>query len=369
MTKEEIIQMQIKRVEKEIKDTPYDKSSEHHHGVLKAKLSKLKDELYGVQTSGGGGGVSYAIKHSGDATAVLVGLPSVGKSTLLNKLTNAESKIGNYDFTTLGVVPGMMNYKGVRLQILDLPGIVEGAAKNKGFGKKVLSVIRATDLIILITDTARLGWLSKIEKELYTAGIRYNTHKPKIDIRRSDRGSIIVNNSHGGIDKQTIIDVCKEYGVTNAVVNVGEKTNDVDRLIDVLAKTRVYIPLIKVISKYDLVPEDDKLKINQYAKENNCMVISAEAEQGLEMFKEKVWQSLGLLRVYLKRDRNKPVDKLEPLIMKKGKKLSDVVGKISGQMSQDVKSAYIWGNGAKFAGQKVSFGYPIFDEMEVWFGR
>ena len=57
--------------------------------------------------------------------------------SLLNAVTNAESRIGNYDFTTLGVVPGMMEYKGVKIQVLDLPGIVEGASNNKGFGKKV----------------------------------------------------------------------------------------------------------------------------------------------------------------------------------------------------------------------------------------
>ncbi len=369
MTKEEIIKIQISRVEKEIRDTPYDKASEHHHGRLKAKLSKLKDDLYGVSTGGGGGGLSYAIRHSGDATAVLVGLPSVGKSTLLNKLTNAESKVGNYDFTTLGVVPGMMNYKGVRVQILDLPGIVEGASKNKGFGKKVLSVIRASNMVILISDVDRLNWFSKMEMELYASGIRYNGLRPKIDVRKSDRGSIRVVNPYGGLSTETVVDVCKEMGISNAVVNFGEKITDVDKLIDVLTKSRVYLPLIRVVSKVDGLSQDKKNEVLKFASQNDCVMLSAIDGFGIDKFKEMIWEKLGLVRVYLKRDRSRPADKVEPLIIGSNKTLASVVEKISNEMGEDVKSAYIWGNKARFAGQKVSFNYPVFDEMEVWFGR
>ncbi len=369
MTKEEIIKMQISRVEKEIRDTPYDKSSEHHHGVLKAKLSKLKEELYGAQMGGSGGGVSYAIKHSGDATAVLVGLPSVGKSTLLNKLTNAESKVGNYDFTTLGVIPGMMEYRGIKVQILDLPGIIEGASKNKGFGKKVLSVIRASDMVVLLTDVDRLPWFEKMEGELYEAGVRFNCKKPKISIRKTDRGAIRVVNSYGGLSDETIISVCKEMGISNAVVQFDERIEETDKLIDVLIKSRVYIPLVKIISKVDLIDDKKASKLEKYARDNNCVMVSCQKGVGIDELREEVWKKLGLVRVYLKKSRTGEADKNEPLVIKSNKKLSDVVDRISKEMKSDVKSAYIWGKNARFAGQKVSFNFPVFDEMEVWFGR
>jgi len=212
MNKEEIIKMQISRVEKEIRDTPYHKATEHHHGILRAKLSKLKDQLDKSGQRSGGGGVGYAIKHSGNASIVLVGLPSVGKSTLLNKLTNAESKIGNYDFTTLGVVPGMMEYKGVRIQILDLPGIIEGASGNKGFGKKVLSVVRASDLVVLMTDIKRMGWLKKVEGELYNSGIRLNVDPPKITVKKMHKGAIQIVDPYKSFSDEVVIGVAKEMG-------------------------------------------------------------------------------------------------------------------------------------------------------------
>lgn len=363
MYKEEIAK-KIEAVEKEIHDTPYDKSSQFHHGVLKAKLSKLRDSLEEKISGGAGGGVGYAIKHSGDASVVLVGLPSVGKSTLLNAVTNAESKVANYDFTTLGVIPGMMEYKGVRIQILDLPGIIEGAAGGKGFGKKVLSVVRASNLVVLMTDIQRLGWLKKVEQELENAGIRLNKKPPKIHIHRADRGSIQIVDPFKTIPKENLEEIAKEMGYDNAIIQIGEKLEDVDRYIDGLSKSRTYLPLVEVVTKIDLAAEE---KIKLIPK--GVISVCADKNLGIEEFKEAVWKGLGMVRVYLKRERTSEADRNEPLIMKRGQTLEMVLKKISNQMSQDITRVFIWGKEAKFQGQEVSFKYPVFDEMEVWFGR
>lgn len=362
----EEISRKIIAVEKEIHDTPYDKSSQFHHGVLKAKLSRLRDMLEEKITGGGGGGVGYAIKHSGDASVVLVGLPSVGKSTLLNAITNAESKVGNYDFTTLGVVPGMMEYKGVRIQILDLPGIIEGAAKNKGFGRKVLSVIRASNMVVLMTDVARIPWLKKVEDELYQAGVRLNTKPPKIHIHRTDRGAIQIIDPFGSLDRETMISVAEEMGFDNAIIQLSEKLENLDKFIDGLSKSRTYIPLVEVVTKVDTLKNP---KLMENLKKDGVVTMCADKGIGMEEFKEAVWKGLGLVRVYLKRERAGEADKKEPLIMKNTQTLNDVLKRISNEMRDDVGRAYIWGKGARFPGQEVSFKFQVFDEMEVWFGR
>ena len=78
------------------------------------------------------------------ADAGLIGLPSAGKSSLLNALTNAKSKVGAYHFTTLephlGALYGMV--------LADIPGLIEGASEGKGLGHKFLRHIKRTKLLV-----------------------------------------------------------------------------------------------------------------------------------------------------------------------------------------------------------------------------
>lgn len=125
----------IADVEYEMSRTQKNKATEGHLGLLKAKLAKLKRELIEGSGKAGGGGEGFDVSKSGDARVGLIGFPSVGKSTLLTKLTGQYSEAADYEFTTLTCIPGVYKYKGSNIQLLDLPGIIEGAKDGKGRGK------------------------------------------------------------------------------------------------------------------------------------------------------------------------------------------------------------------------------------------
>ena len=92
----------------------------------------------------GGPGEGFEVQKYGDARVALIGFPSVGKSSLLNQLTGTESEAAAYEFTTLTCIPGVIHYKGTKIQMLDLPGIIEGAAQGKGRGRQVCRQFRLT---------------------------------------------------------------------------------------------------------------------------------------------------------------------------------------------------------------------------------
>ena len=117
----------VNELEEEISTTKYNKRTQHHIGLVKAKLAKLKED-YQKKAAGKGKQEGFSVRRTGDATVIMVGFPSVGKSTLLNAITNANSPVGAYAFTTLTCIPGLLEFNHAQIQVLDVPGIVEGAA-------------------------------------------------------------------------------------------------------------------------------------------------------------------------------------------------------------------------------------------------
>lgn len=128
------------RVNSHIFTTKVQLTNEHR------KLARLRAQLLEPAAgAGSGGGAGFDVSKSGDARVALVGFPSVGKSTFLSKITKTKSEAAAYSFTTLTAIPGVLEYGGAEIQILDLPGIIEGASEGKGRGRQVISAAKVCD--------------------------------------------------------------------------------------------------------------------------------------------------------------------------------------------------------------------------------
>jgi len=356
------IEQQIKNIEDEIFNTQKNKATEHHIGKLKAKIARLREEVE-IRKSAGVKGKGFAIKKSGDATIALIGFPSVGKSTLLNQLTRAKSEIGDYEFTTLDAIPGMMKYKGANIQILDLPGLIIGASEGKGRGREILSAIRNVDLILFMIDAQHENHLHRMAEELYKAGLRLNQNKPDVIVKKTGQGGISINStiklSH--LDEKLIKSICSEY-VTNADILIRDDITE-DQLIDVFIHNRVYVPAIVVINKIDIISKKELNKHVPRIEKQGWKVfpISASTGKDLKTLCDAVFEGLNLIRIYMKPIGKEP-DYEIPLIVKKGVTVEIACKKLHRDFKRKFRYALVWGKSAKYPGQNVGLDHKLEDE-------
>jgi uncharacterized protein len=314
----------IKEIQEQIHRTQINKATEFHIGLLKAKIARLKREMqenvHGKTMHTGGENVGFDVRKAGDATVVLIGLPSVGKSTLLNSLTNARSRVASYQFTTLTAVPGMLHYRGAKIQVLDLPGIIEGASGGRGFGRRVLSVARGADLVLVVLDVFQPHHLGVLKKELAEAGVRLDEQPPNIVVEKTTTGGISINAQVPVKASEKLIkEIMRLYGLHNGRLIIREPNLTDDQLIDVLNGNRIYVPSVVVLNKIDLVNSSfvQEVKSKIGSKNNNFVPVSADSGINIDVLKEAIYQTLGFIRIYM-RPKGGETDYKEPLIIKNG---------------------------------------------------
>ena len=352
----------IKAIQDEMAKTKINKATEHHIGLLKAKIAKLKREQEeNIIKKSGMKSDGFDVRRTGDATIVLIGLPSVGKSTLLNKMTKAKSTVGAFTFTTLTVVPGMMEYRGAKIQVLDLPGIIKGASTGKGLGRRILSVARTADLVLLLLDVFQPYHENVLVNELGSIGIRLNQLPPNITIEKASMGGIAVAQQVKltKITEKHLKDILHLYGIVSARVVTREDITS-EQLADHIAGNISYSKSITILNKIDLV---DKKFLKELKKKIKSEVIevSANSDINIELLKEKIYERLKFIRIYM-RPKGGETDFKEPLIAREGDTVEEICNKLHRRMRRAFRYGLVWGKSVKFGGQRVGLSHILLDE-------
>lgn len=336
---------------------PKHKGTEKMQLQIKRNLSKLKKEVEKEKElkKGGTGGASFFVRKEGAAQVALAGLPNSGKSTILNKLTGRDVGIGDYAFTTVKPTPAMLQYKGIQIQLVDMPGLIEGVSLGKGMGGPLISAIRAVDAIVILVDLSvdPVKDLELIIKELEAKGLRLNKKVPNIDIQKIPTGGIEIIGDNFLIEcnSQDVKKILQEERVHNAIITIKEPVTLTD-IFEVLDSSLEYKKAIIIGTKGDLPGSKEGLeRLEKHVKNFKVFPISAINNVNLDILPSEIFSILGIIRVYT-RSPGREIDN-EAMPMKIDSTALDAAKKVHKNLYKNFKFARVWGDSAKFDGQRV----------------
>ncbi len=361
MPYEDALKQKLEELKQEYAKTKYNKATDKHLGKLRGRMAKLRREI--AEKSKKRKGTGFGVKKTGDATVVLVGFPKAGKSSLLNALAGTESKVADYAFTTLDVIPGMLEYSGAKIQLLDIPGIIEGAHLGKGDGQKVASIMHTADVLLIVVDATNVEQLKALLDELYMLGIRLNRKRPSVEMEKTSRGGIEIAGAISPSDKELLSKALTSAGIYNANVAVAKPT-PMDEILDFLLNSVTYVKAIVVLNKMDLLSKQDVEKAVARASHianSEVLAVSAATGENLGALKEAIFKSTGLIRIYLKPKDSEP-DFEKPLVIKAGSNVEDAARKLNAKTSKYLKYAVVTGESVKFPNQKVGKDHVLADK-------
>lgn len=354
----------LEEIQKEYDRTQKNKATEGHLGKLKAKMAKIKNELMEGPKGSSKPGEGFDVAKTGNASVAMIGFPSVGKSTLLSTLTDTKSESAAYEFTTLTCIPGIITYKDCTIQLLDLPGIIQGAGRDgRGRGREVIAVARGSDMVLMVLDASKADVQRRLlTKELEDVGIRLNQAPPNIYFKRKKIGGIKFNSvvEMTKSSEKAFREVLSFNRIHNAEVLVREDVTT-DQFIDVVLGNRRYMRCLYAVNKIDTVSLDE---VDRLARRPHTVVLAANWKLNLDGLLDSVWEHLDFVRVFTKKRGHRP-DFSDPLIVPRGSTIEDVCRGVHRDFVARFKVAFVWGRSAKHQPQSVGLKHRLADEDVV----
>ncbi len=288
---------------------PKHKASEKLQAELKTKLSVARDDVEKEASKpkkGGQPGITR-IPRQGAGQILLLGAPNVGKSRILTRLTRATPEVAPYPFTTREPSAGMMDWKDVRVQLIDTPPVTADM-----LDPVVSSMSRSCDGVALVIDLADDDLIGATEAVL--------------DRLKAVKTQLVA------VFPEEIDDPGIEYVKTVILANkCGAEDADI---------------------RLDLAKEALGARFPFH-------VLDAESGKGIEEIRDVLYQSLGVIRIYTKR-QGKPPDRENPFTLPRGSSITELARAIHRDLVETLKSAKVWGHGVS-DGQMVPRDHELHD--------
>lgn len=288
----------IKALEEMLAVIPKHKGTEKLQGDIKKRLARVKEE--GKKKKSTKGYDPFGVEKQGAGQIVLAGYPNSGKSSLVTSLTRAKLKVAEYPFTTAIPATGMMPYKDTWIQLVDTPPL---SVDNVPSG--LIGTFKEADALLIIIDISTAECLEQMEGLM------------KI------------------LQEREVIDLSEE----------GE----------IIAPT----PFLVIANKADHAEAQENLEVLKELMPDFSFLEVSINGMGMEELKEKLYELLGVIRVYGKA-ADRPADMERPFILKKGGTVLDFAGQVHKDFPKNLKSALVWGS-SKFDGQAVARDYVLED--------
>ncbi|ELP85231.1 developmentally-regulated GTP-binding protein, putative [Entamoeba invadens IP1] len=357
------IEQKIADIELEFSRTQVNKATMHHLCLLRAKLVKYKKELAPVQTrSQITGDLLQTIKY-GDVRVGLIGFTGVGKSTLFSSINESDDTIKDNVLNGTKCVTGVLESDGMKIEILDLPGISEDSTRVKK-NRAVYEIAKTCDLLMVILDATNEDEQTQIFEQLEANGFRLNKKKPDVRVVMKDRGGIYVSEGKNTkLDKTHLIQTLKsEFLVESCDVICGDDEITEDDVYDAMSGDVWYGPSITVMCKSDVLDEDTK---EEKLNKEQTVCVSVEEDENIQKCVEMIWEKLGLIKTYLK-SKSGDVDLDTPIVLMKSKATVELFCfKINRNLVNEMKYAMVWGTSVEHSPQRVNSDHMLDDDDVV----
>lgn len=299
------VEEKIRTLEDLLGTIPKHKGTDKLRANFRKRLSKLKSAAQ-TKKSVGKHDSAFLIEREGAGQAALIGLANVGKSALVDALTNASPEVAEYPFTTWTPMPGMMLADNVQIQLIDTPPL-----DREYIEPELVDLIRRVDIVLIVVDIS---------------GEPFDQYEKTMDFLEAHR-----------------IAPLSRIGEYPAVPRYD------------------YKPIMVLVNKCDDEQTDEDFKVlTEYLKCDCPMIpLSASTGRNLDVLKQEVFDCLELVRVY-SRAPGRDADMGSPFVMKKGSTVEEFARKIHLDFYENLKSARVWGS-TDFDGQLVGRDYILED--------